>query len=204
MKVLSIFVCLLYVLSCNSQTTIKSQIINKDTMESYNTFDKANHLQPDFDKAEYDTIHSWELGWALLKPINIASDKEKEILLSKQLSPGQKALYFFWYLDADVTNGGFIQFYWNGNGKYISPILDGLKLIGDTAMFELVSKANNEFIYNKDKFVIQKKKQNWDPLYKNLKKFDEYNKIYYSISDKTMELIEKYARLHSDEFVKLK
>jgi uncharacterized protein YwqG len=35
---------------------------------------------------------------------------------SKRLSPGQKALFFIWYLDAEVTNGGFIQFYWNGKG----------------------------------------------------------------------------------------
>ena len=105
-------------------------------MELYNTFDEANHLQPVFDKAKFSTLHGWDFGWAILEPINIAKGDEDEIELSRRFSPGQKALYFIWYLDAEVTNGGFIQFYWNDYRKYISPILQGLKLIGDTSMFD--------------------------------------------------------------------
>ena len=81
-----------------------------NSIELYNTFESDNQLKPDFEKSTFDNLHSWDLGWAILRPINIAADKNQEKLLSKRLSPGQKLLYFFWYLDAEVTNGGFLQF----------------------------------------------------------------------------------------------
>lgn len=173
-------------------------------MELYNTFNKDNHLQPSFDKSKFDSLHGWEFGWEILAPINIAKGHEDEIQLSKRFSPGQKALYFFWYLDAQVTNGGFIQFYWNGYRKYLPPILEGLQLIGDTFMFELVTNADKEYEANKEKFESEQENSDWEPLYDNLKKLQEYDSIYYKAHDKTMELIEKYARQHPNDFVKLK
>jgi len=174
------------------------------SMELYNTFDKDNHLQPFFDKIEFDTLHSWDFGWAILEPINIAKGKEDEKLLAKRFSPGQKALYFIWYLDAEVTNGGFIQFYWNDNRRYLPPIIEGLKLISDTSILSLVDQADKEYLTHKDKFIFQRQKNDWQPLYDNLKNFEKYDSIYYATNDKMMELIEKYARQHSDEFVKFK
>jgi len=158
-----------------------------------------------FDKAKFDTSHGWDFGWAVLEPINIATDQENsETALSKKLSPGQKALYFFWYLDGEVTNGGFIQFYWNGYRRYIPAILDGLKLIGDTTMIELVEKADKEYLLHKEKFNEQRLKDDWSPLYDDLKNFETYDESYYKMHDKTMELIEKYARQHPEEFIKFK
>ncbi|HEY8658092.1 MAG TPA: DUF4375 domain-containing protein [Hanamia sp.] len=171
-------------------------------MELYNTFNTSDHLQPLFDKTKFDTSHGWDFGWAVLEQINIAKGKEDEKLLSKRFSPGQKALYFFWYLDAEVTNGGFIQFYWNDNRKYVPPIIDGLKLIGDTSMLDLVNKADLEYLKHKEQFISQRQKDDWQPLYDSLKSLDEYDSIYYVRHDITMELIEKYAREHPDEFVK--
>lgn len=175
-----------------------------NSVELYNTFNKDNHLQPEFNKSAFDTLHSWDFGWAILEPINVVSNKEKEKLFSKRLSPGQKALWFFWYLDAEVTNGGFIQFYWNDYRQYIPPILDGLKLIGDTELIELVKKADNEYLNNKDKFILQREKDNWKPLYNDLKEFETFDNQYYKIRDNTMELIEKYARQNPSEFLNLK
>ena len=172
-------------------------------MELYNTFEPSNHLQPEMEKIEFDTLHNADFCFAVLKPINIALNKNEEIQLSKRLSPGQKALYFFWYLDAEVNNGGFIQFYWNGKRMYLPPIIEGLKLINDSAMLHLVMAADKEFIANEDKFMKQKEIHNWEPLYNNLKKFDEYDSLYYLYNHHTMSLIEKYVRQFPNEFVKL-
>jgi hypothetical protein len=175
-----------------------------NSIELYNTFDKTNHLRPDFNKSAFDTLHSWDFGWAILEPLNIAPDKDKEKELSKRLSPGQKSLYFFWYLDAEVTNGGFIQFYWNGYRQYIPPIFDGLKLIGDTELIDLVTKADQEYLTHKDKFNVQREKDDWEPLYNDLIEFEKFDEYYYKIHDKTMDLIEKYTRQNASEFINLK
>ena len=151
------FLVLFLLFSCG-QTSKDSDTSSNNSNELYSSFDKENHLQPSFDKVRFDTLHEWDLGWALLETINKAQDDSEEIKLSKRLSPGQKALYFYWYLNDEVTNGGFIQFYWNDYRKYLSPIREGLKLVGDTAMLDLVEQADKEYLINKEKFDFQKQK----------------------------------------------
>src|SRR5688572_23434047 len=129
--------------------------------------DPSNQLRPELNKIQFDTLKSWDLGWFLLEPINIAKDVDDEVELAKRFSTGQKALYFFWLLDAEVTNGGFIQFYWNGRDMYFPPIIDGLKLIGDKELLDLIDKADKEFEINKDKFEKQREEDDWEPLYDN-------------------------------------
>ena len=170
-------------------------------MELYNIFEKGKHLRPKVSKSEFENSNGWEFGWLILKGINIASNKEAEKELFKRLSPGQKALYFFWYLDVQVTNGGFIQFYWNGYRMYLPPIIEGLKLIDDKVLLGLVEKADKEYLINKEKFELQKEQGDWEPLYDQLTKFDEYDSAYYKIHNSTMELFEKLIRLNPDQFV---
>ena len=170
----------------------------------YNTFEKENHLQREFEKTEFDTLNSWDFGWAILEQINIAADKESELLLSHRFSPGQKAIYFFWYLDGEVTNGGFIQFFWNGNRQYLPPIVDGLKLICDDKMLKLVQKADAIYLENQQKFELENSQENFEKRYNELSDFEDLDTIYYDIHEDTMNLIEKYARKNPTEFVNLK
>ena len=172
--------------------------------EQFNTFDTAQHLQPLFDKVKFDTLHGSEFDWAILEPINLAKSRDDDKELSKRFSPGQKALYFIWYLDEQVTNGGFVQFYLNGYREYISPIKDGLKLIGDTAMYALVANADNEYLTHQTEVDSYKQKSDWQPLYDKGYKFESYDKIYYSSNENMMKQIEKYARQHPEDFVKFK
>ena len=203
MKQLLIFIVFASLISCN-QTKNKSNKNENTLTNEFTVFDKSNHLQPDFEKSKFDTLHGWDLGWALLEPINIAKTQNDDKELSKRFSPGQKALYFIWYLDAEVTNGGFIQFYWNGYRKYLPAINDGLKLIGDNSMVSLINKADKEYLANKDKFAMQRQKDDWAPLYENLTSFDKFDSLYYATHDEMMNLLEKYARQNPQEFIKLK
>ena len=175
-----------------------------NTVKLYDFFDKEHHLLPEFDSSLFESLRSWEFGWAILEPINIASSRDDDKELSRRFSPGQKALYFFWYLDAQVTNGGFIQFYWNYYQDYIPAIIAGLKLIGDTALLTLVEEAQNSYIRNKEKFDFQRNGEDWQPLYDELKEFEEYDQLYYKTHNATMDLFEKYIRQNPSEFVKLK
>lgn len=193
---------LLPIIGCGQTQNNKST--ETKPRHGYDIFDKTNHLQPVFDKARFDTLHGFEFGWALLEPINIANSSDEDAELSKRFSPGQKALYFIWYLDAQVRNGGFVQFYLNGYGHYIPPIKDGLKLIGDTAMLSLVEKADMEYLQNKQLVDSYLKKTNWSPLYNAPYKFGDYDSIYYKSNEGMMSLIEKYARQHPEDFVKFK
>lgn len=172
-------------------------------MEAFTIFDKDNHLQPDFDKTEFETLYGWDFGWEILSTINIAESSDDDGVLSRRFSPGQKALYFFWYLDAAVTNGGFVQFYWNDYQRYLPAIKNGLQLIGDIELLQLLQEANHKYLKNQHLFVLQKKEGDGEPLYSQ-ELFDGYDNRYYQIHDNTMALIEKYARANPEEFVTLK
>ena len=172
-------------------------------MEAFTIFDKNNHLQPDFSKTEFETLHGWDLGWELLSVINIANSQDEDEALSRRFSPGQKALYFFWYLDGQVTNGGFVQFYWNGYRNYLPTIQNGLIIIGDTELVKLIHEADEKYVQKRELFTLQKRKNDWSPIYKQ-ELFEQYDNRYLQIHDNTMDLIEKYARANSEEFVRLK
>ncbi|MDB5286118.1 MAG: hypothetical protein JWR05_1067 [Mucilaginibacter sp.] len=172
-------------------------------MEVFDIFEKENHLQPNFNKANFDELKGWDLGWDLLEPINIAKSTDEDKELSKRFSPGQKALYFFWYLDGAVTNGGFIQFYWNGFGYYLSTIREGLKLVGDSELIKLIDLADNYYLLNQVQFETLRAHDDYPSVYKSLNGFQTYDDAYYKIRDNTMQLIEAYARKYPEEFVKL-
>lgn len=173
-------------------------------MNAYDQFDKSQHVLPEFQRSKFEELSHWDFGWEILEPINIAEDQdESEKALAIRLSSGQKALYFFWYLDAQVTNGGFIQFYWNGYRKYLQPILSGLKLVGDVALIELLEKVDSEYLTHQRKFEQQLLIDDWEPLYEKLTNFDEYDDDYNKHHDLTMSIIERYIRKNPTEFVQL-
>jgi Domain of unknown function (DUF4375) len=177
----------------------------KERINYWSEFKKENHLKPELDKIQFDTLSNWDLGWFLLEPINIIKDQEEdEISVTKRYSSGQKALHFFWYLDGQVTNGGFIQFYLNGYGKYIPAIIEGLTFIDDKEMLDLVKKADELYVKHQKQIDKQSGKGDWGNLYNDLTDFNQFDKKYFKIHDKTMAIIETYARQHIEEFGMLK
>jgi hypothetical protein len=203
MKDIYLIFLILLTISCG-QTNNDIGEVNQSGTYDFNSFDETNHLRPVFEKNIFDTLHGMDLGWALLEPINIAKSDEDEQQLLRRFSPGQKALYFIWHLDAEVTNGGFIQFYWNEYGKYMPALKNGLTLIGDTSMLTLVKSADSSYNLNVDKFRINKMKGDWAPLYDSLKVFETLDSVYYTRNERTMQKIENYVRRNPNEFLKFK
>jgi hypothetical protein len=203
MKHTLLFFFAITLLCCHRSKEIKNKrfTLLEDT---YTASDKGQQLRPEFSKLKFDTLHNWDFGWTILEPINLAKSRADDKELSKSFSSGQKALYFFWYLDEEVTNGGFIQFYANEYREYLPLIKKGLILIGDQEMIDLISKADEYYLNNKDSFDELKKNNKQELIFSKLEKFNEYDEAYYKIHDNTMKFLEKYARKHPYEFVILK
>lgn len=169
--------------------------------DPYWEFDKTEHFRPELNKAEFFKLSGYDFGWFVLEPISkFVKDKEHEIEKGKSLSYGQKALYYWWYLDAQVTNGGFVQFYYNGYGPYIPTIIKGLEHIGDNEMANLVKKADK--IYQKNKKLMDKAQESdlfESNLYDRLDELSLLDDDYYEMNKKTMSLIESYIRKNPNE-----
>jgi hypothetical protein len=168
-------------------------------------FDASHHLRPVVRKDDYDSLRSWDFGWLVLKGINVAQGDENEIELAKRFSAGQKALYFFWYLDGQVTNGGFMQFFLNGYQRYVPTIHKGLDLIGDTAAVRLLQAAHDDCWKHRDDFEqVASGEQDWSWLRGRLPEMDALDEAYFEHHEQTMDLMENYIRMHPDEFVIVK
>ena len=174
---------------------------DKPKQDPYWEFNKQTHFRPKLNKGDFFKLTSFDFGWFILEPISkFVKDKDHEIEKGKSLSYGQKSLYYWWYVDAEVTNGGFVQFYYNGYGHYVPTILKSLEYIGDKKMFQLIQRAEN--IYQKNKKIIGKAREKdlfGSDLYEKLREMSALDDEYYKLNEKTMTKIEKYIRKNPNE-----
>jgi antitoxin component YwqK of YwqJK toxin-antitoxin module len=174
---------------------------DKSKQDPYWEFEKGIHFRPKLNKGDFFKLTGFDFGWFILEPISkFIKDRDHEIEKGKSLSYGQKALYYWWYIDAQVTNGGFVQFYYNGYGDYVPTIIKSLEHIGDKKMSELIQRAEN--IYQKKKKLMNKAREKdlfGSDLYDRLKEMSALDDEYYKLNDKTMKKMEKYIRKNANE-----
>ena len=64
---------------------------------------------------------------------------EREVL--NTLPDGFRAVYATWWVEAEVNNGGFNQYFWNSAGAFAHDAVDGFDLIGAPALARLTERA---------------------------------------------------------------
>lgn len=169
--------------------------------DPYWQFDPQSHFKPKINTADFFRMTGFDFGWLVLEPMSkFVASREHEIERTKSLSYGQKALYFWWYVDAQVRNGGFVQFYYNGYGRYAPVVIKALKHIGDTDMAALVQCA--EDIYQQNKQLMdeaQGKELFGSDLYKRMSEMTKLDNEYYTLNKKTMSIIEDFLRRNPNE-----
>jgi len=175
---------------------------DKPKNDPYWEFDKLQHYKPKLNTGNFFKLTGLDFGWFVLEPISdFIQGPKGELTKGKTISYGQKALYYWWYLDSQVTNGGFTQFYFNDYGKYIPTIIKSLKYIGDDKMAELVNRSYE--IYLKENRKIKDARlgglEGFSNLYKEIQDFDYLDSEYYNLNDQTMKIIENYIRKNPNE-----
>ncbi len=176
---------------------------NKSNNDHYWEFDQSKHFRPKLNKGDFFKLTGFDFGWFVLEPISeFIQDKKGELTKGNTLSYGQKALYYWWYVDAQVSNGGFTQFYYNGYSIYVPTVIKGLKYIGDNKMAELVNRSYELYLEENKKFKDARKGglEAFSNLYKEVKDFEELDSEYFDINDETMKNIENYIRKNPNEF----
>ena len=59
----------------------------------------------------------------------------------ESLNKKEQAIYTIWWLEAEVNNGGFHQYFWNSAGDNAEAALNSLKIIGATKTASLLKQA---------------------------------------------------------------
>ena len=67
---------------------------------------------------------------------------DEEVEIVGALSPGVRATYLTWIVQAEVNNGGFNQYYFNTDGRFASEAVDAFEYFGATQHAALMREAN--------------------------------------------------------------
>lgn len=136
---------------------------------------------------------------------SLPNDPQQELASVLSLPKPQQAVYMIWWLEAEVNNGGFNQYYYNSSGQFAKYIPEALKLIGANQFATLTQAANS--VYEREKEHITKDQdgttEGFSKSYDNnpLEKFDEQ---YYALKEPLMELQIAFIRKNKEAFVNKK
>jgi hypothetical protein len=67
--------------------------------------------------------------------------ENRRVALLVALPPGFGTVYTTWWVDAEVANGGFHQYFWNTEGAYVDLVRDGLRRLEAAAHLEVFDEA---------------------------------------------------------------
>ena len=165
-------------------------------------YDESKHFVATLTQGQVDTLKTWDFCWANVQPIikMMGTHGDWEVDNLEKLAPAQKALFFFWSLDAEVTSGGFIQFYWNQLEYQVEPLIAGLELVGDKELVKLVKKADAEYKKSEELFKECRKKGDLHKLYAELKELKSYRTEYENLQNSSISIMENYIRKHPNAF----
>lgn len=99
-------------------------------------------------------------------------------------------------LDAEVNNGGFVQWFWNSAGRFATLVPEDLRRIGAAEHAELVARA--VAIHDAEKPAFDKAQNSWTPdkAFSQLAKTSKLRELddqYYALKIKLEPLIDAYA-----------
>ncbi len=102
-------------------------------------------------------------------------NREKEVMAS--LSLARQAIWQIWLLEAEVNNGGILQFYDNSSGEFAELMPDSLRLVGAPRFADLMDRTHARVVaYRKELAVGTKTEDDWFELTEDLDA--EFFKLY--------------------------
>lgn len=112
-------------------------------------------------------------------------------------------MYATWWVEAEVYNGGFNQYFWNSSGEFRTEALEGYKLIGAVDHEKLMADALRVYSSVEGKLKEQQAKGTlaaFSESYKDnpLTKLDDQ---FYALKEDVSAMRVKFIREHADMFV---
>jgi hypothetical protein len=114
---------------------------------------------------------------------------------------GKQAIYVIYWLETEVNNGGFDQFYYNSSGVFRHLVPAALKLVKANVFSDIVERANK--IYEEKKKDTEPKGDTAeDYLEQIIEELEEYDNEFQAAYEKESlsTLLANYIREHLDEF----
>lgn len=162
---------------------------------------------PKISKKDLEIKDSWDFLYAILGVYFDWMEKEWEEFVFENLSDEQATLYIYRNLDAQVTNGGFVQMIYNGyeNWVFNEVFIQKLNDFGLEKTAKIVEKAKKIFEKYREKFA-NVNREDWDAfanLYKECPEFEDCDSEYYEINDAEVDILAEYVRENISDFIEV-
>ncbi len=145
------------------------------------------------------------LEFAILDHINgkIGGDYERAHRIVLSMPKGFQMVYATWWVEAEVNNGGFNQYFWNPSGEFQNEALAGYKLIGALEHGKLLAEAmrgNQEIQATQEKFKRAGTIKAFGESYKDnpLNKLDDR---FYEFKEDASALRIRFIRQNKESFI---
>lgn len=149
-------------------------------------------FRPKIDQGDFFQLKEHQLCWLVLAPISkmVHHSRDKDVAI-KRLSEGQKALFYWWYLENSISTWGLKKFYEKGYAQYIPLIMEGMELIGNIGLLQWLKELKEHTKKEGDSWSIE------DEI------LDEFFKKNLKRKKENVILFETYIRANpADFFVK--
>ncbi|MGK0426434.1 MAG: antitoxin component YwqK of YwqJK toxin-antitoxin module [Ulvibacter sp.] len=141
-----------------------------------------NKYQPKIDVGKLLTTRS-ALEYYMQYLFQYMPNKDEERIKYKSLSKNQWNLYCYYLIEGQVTNGGFVQAFYNGYGKYLDGAIDALKSIEQHECAEIIRKAKSIGSIRILSFIWARAKSLFDSnLYDSNQDLDELDTLFYKFT----------------------
>lgn len=137
----------------------------------------------------------------------LPDDYEKEYGSVIKWNKSRQAIYMIWWLEGEVNNGGFNQYYANSSGQYYKLLPEALQLVGAVKFAEITQQANDT--YEKENEKITKHQdgtlEGFSKSYKD-NPLNDFDDKFYELAkiENLHELQVRYIRKHKVDFVDVK
>jgi hypothetical protein len=125
-----------------------------------------------------------------------ALDREAEVGFAG-LSHRDQLLYTIWWLEADVNNGGFDQYYFNAGGDHACLAPGMLRAIGADHMAAIVESANAIFGTNGPPSNRDERQDTLSALTESEAPWGTLDQQYWAYPDNISKLLERYLGARS-------
>ena len=176
--------------------------------QSKNSIDEFNNrkIYKNLTTEILDSIADDKLEQAIMDNIDTNFQDGEQYTLEQisKLTKGQQAVFSTWWLEAEVNNGGFNQFYFNSSGQFAKMAEIGFKTIGAGKFSELTERANKIYSENKERLeeFDDGTMESFSESYKE-NPLNDLDTEFYNLydSEKIGELRIKYIRENKNEFI---
>ncbi|AVI52193.1 hypothetical protein C5O00_13925 [Pukyongia salina] len=204
---ITILFSILNFFGCKRQNEPKKEkseidLLIENTLDDFNNRKIYKYLTSEI----LDSIADDKLEQAIIDNIETKYQDGEQYTFDEisKLTKGQQAVFSTWWLEAEVNNGGFNQFYFNSSGQYGEMAEIGFMTIGAEKFSKLIKRANKIYSENKDQLeeYDDGTMESFSESYiDNL--FNDLETDFYKLFDieKIGELRIKYIRENKNEFI---